>query len=61
MMAEVLMTGEDIKQFGEWRISRGAERRDKTRTRTWVAVKGPVAIVEENWPDLKERIQARTN
>jgi hypothetical protein len=50
---------EDTKMFGAWRISRGSERRDKTRT--WVAVKGPIALVEETWPLLKDRIQARVN
>lgn len=51
--------GQDVKVFGKWTISRGSERRDKTRP--WVARKDNVVLMEETWPDLKERIQARVN
>jgi len=47
----------DIKQFGQWRITRGGVRQDGSKT--WVATKGSVAMVDETWQELKDRIQTR--
>jgi hypothetical protein len=53
-MSEV---GQDIRWFENWRISRGQKRRDSSQQ--WLAVRGQVALLEDTWPKLENRIQER--
>jgi hypothetical protein len=53
----VTEAGQEIKQFGPWRIARGAKRKDGTQP--WTATKDNVILIEDTWPQLKDRIQDR--
>ena len=42
-----------------WRISRGSKPKFKDQTRSFVAVKGSVALVDESLPKLEARLDER--